>query len=190
EGGLDGVSRPGGAGGKGPDRSQACRAGGGSVGARAHDPAALGSAPKERRNAERGGCHAADQAEDAAQAHSEDGVMLPRLLPMLAMPAAPFDSPEFSFEVKWNGIRALAAVETAAWRLWGRQRADYTMRYPELGVLRRLPVGTLVDGKLVACDADGRPDLPRPLRRPGLTRPWRHCHAQTRCATASGPCPL
>ena len=39
--------------------------------------------------------------------------MLPRLLPMLALPAAPFDAPEYSFEVKWDGIRALAAVEEA-----------------------------------------------------------------------------
>jgi hypothetical protein len=60
--------------------------------------------------------------EDVIEAVPEDGVMLPRLLPMLAVPAAPFDSPEYSFELKWDGIRALAAVETASWRLWGRQR--------------------------------------------------------------------
>ena len=34
--------------------------------------------------------------------------MLPRLLPMLAVPAQPFDSAECSFELKWDGIRALA----------------------------------------------------------------------------------
>ena len=67
--------------------------------------------------------------------------MLPRLLPILAVPATPFDSAEFSSEVKWDGIRALAAVETAGWRLWGRERADYTARYPELEGLRRLPAG-------------------------------------------------
>ena len=43
--------------------------------------------------------------------------MLPRLLPMLAVPAEPFDAPEYSFEVKWDGIRALAAVEEGGWRL-------------------------------------------------------------------------
>jgi bifunctional non-homologous end joining protein LigD len=100
---------------------------------------------------------------------------------MLAVPAAPFDSPEYSFEYKWDGIRALAAVETAGWRLWGRQLADYTTRYPELDVLRRLPAGTLVDGELVACDADGRPDLPRLLRRHGLADPWRIRQAQRWC---------
>ena len=64
--------------------------------------------------------------------------MLPRLLPMLAVPAEPFDSPEYSFELKWDGIRALAAMEKGGWRLWGRERADYTQRYPELAMLRRL----------------------------------------------------
>ena len=72
--------------------------------------------------------------------------MLPTLLPMLATPALPFDGPQYSFEVKWNGVRMLAAVETVGCRLWGRDAADYTARYPELAVLRRLPPGTLVDG--------------------------------------------
>lgn len=99
--------------------------------------------------------------------------MLPKLSSMLAVPVTPFDSSEYSFEVKWNGIRALAAVDTSGWRLWGRERADYTARFPELDVLRRLPAGTLVDGELVTFDAPGRPDLPRLLRRHGLTDPWR-----------------
>ena len=95
-------------------------------------------------------CTARDRAsgpgKGVAQACSEDGVMLPRLLPMLAVPAAPFDSSEYSFEVKWDGIRALAAVEPGRLRLWGRERAEYTDRYPELDVLRRLPAETLLDG--------------------------------------------
>ena len=41
-----------------------------------------------------------------------------------------------------------------------KERADYPARYPELDVLRLLPAaGTLVDGELVAFDADGRPNL-------------------------------
>ena len=32
--------------------------------------------------------------------------MLPTVLPMLATPARPFDAPEYSFEVKWDGVRA------------------------------------------------------------------------------------
>ena len=107
--------------------------------------------------------------------------MLPRLLPMLAVPAEPFDSPQFSFEVKWNGIRVLAAVDKGGWQLWGRERVEYTARYPELDLLRRLPAGTLMDGEVVACEADGRPDLPRLLRRHGLTDLWRIRQARRWC---------
>src|SRR5262249_20796582 len=79
----------------------------------------------------------------------------------------------YSFECKWDGIRALAVVEPAGLRLWSREQVDYTARYPELEVLRRLPAGTLVDGELVAFDADDCPDPPRLLRRHGLTNRWR-----------------
>ena len=107
-------------------------------------------------------------------------MMLPHLLPMLAVPAVPFDAADYFFEIKWDGVRALAAVDGAGWRLWGRDHADYTARYPELDVVRRLPAGTLVDGELVAC-RDGLGDLPLLLRRHHLADPfhvrwaWRWC---------------
>jgi hypothetical protein len=50
--------------------------------------------------------------------------MIEPLLPMLATSALPFDSGEYAFEVKWDGVRALAAVDQGHWRLWGRQRAS------------------------------------------------------------------
>jgi bifunctional non-homologous end joining protein LigD len=107
--------------------------------------------------------------------------MLPTVLPMLT-PARPFDAPEYSFEVKWDGVRALAAVETASFRLWGRGPADYTTRYPELAVLRRLPPGTLVDGECVALNTHGVPDLALLLKRHGLTNPWKIGQAWRWCA--------
>ena len=81
--------------------------------------------------------------------------MMDPLLPMLAMSASPFDSRDYIFEVKWDGVRALAAVEKGRWRLWGRELANYDGRYPELDVLRRLPAGTIVDGELVAFRDNG-----------------------------------
>jgi ATP-dependent DNA ligase len=107
--------------------------------------------------------------------------MLPQVLPMLAVAAEPFDSLEYCFEIKYDGVRALAAVDEMGWRLWSRERADYTTRYPELDVLRRLPAGTLVDGELVAFDADGRPELRRLLRRHALTDSWRIRQARHWC---------
>jgi ATP-dependent DNA ligase len=108
-------------------------------------------------------------------------MMLPRVMPMLAVAAEPFDSTDYSFEIKYDGVRALAAVDELGWRLWGRERADYTARYPEIDVLRRLPTRTLVDGELVAFDDGGRPDLRQLLRRHGLADPWRIRRAQQWC---------
>jgi bifunctional non-homologous end joining protein LigD len=89
---------------------------------------------------------------------------------MLATAAAPFDSAEHLFEIKWDGVRALASVEPGRWRLWGRQGTDYTLRYPELAVLGRLPAGTVVDGELVVCQ-DGRADFAALRRRHQRLRP-------------------
>ena len=96
--------------------------------------------------------------------------MIERLRPMLAVASEPFDSDEHEFELKWDGIRALACVETAGFRLWGREEADYRPRYPELEFLAGLPSGTLLDGELVILQ-EGRADLPAMLRRHGLTGP-------------------
>jgi ATP-dependent DNA ligase len=101
--------------------------------------------------------------------------MIDSLLPMLAVSAPPFDSDDYFFEVKWDGVRALAAVEGGRWHLWGRKLADYDGRYPELDVLRRLPSGTVVDGELVIF-SKGRPDLNAILRRHQQIHPVRIRH--------------
>jgi DNA ligase D-like protein (predicted ligase) len=98
-----------------------------------------------------------------------------RPLPMLATTAAPFDADDYLFEVKWDGVRALAAVETGGWQLWGRQGVDYTPRYPELAVLGRLPAGTVVDGELVVLQ-QGVADLPALLQRHQRRTPLRPGH--------------
>lgn len=87
-----------------------------------------------------------------------------RFLPMLAVQSQPFDSAEHLFEVKWDGVRAVAAVEAGHWNVWGRELADYTQRYPELDPLRRLPSGTVLDGELVLLRS-GRADLQELMRR-------------------------
>ena len=96
--------------------------------------------------------------------------MIPTFPPMLAVPGEPFDSPDHLFEVKWDGIRALACVEQDRCRIWGRESADYGHRYPELDGLCRLPSGTLVDGELVVFRG-GRADLNAILRRHPLASP-------------------
>ncbi|MGE3806781.1 MAG: hypothetical protein AB7K24_19100 [Gemmataceae bacterium] len=90
--------------------------------------------------------------------------------PMLATPAEPFDSAEYCFEVKWDGVRALAAVDNDGYQLWGRELADYRHRYPELDWLRCFPPGTVVDGEIVVL-RDGRCDFSALLQRHQLGDP-------------------
>ena len=100
---------------------------------------------------------------------------------MLAVRGEPFDSPEYLFEVKWNGIRALASRShesqpTGGWDLWGRELADYRSRYPEMQVLAALPPGTILDGELVLL-SQGLPDLEAILARHQLSHPAKIQHA-------------
>src|SRR6266852_2305194 len=78
--------------------------------------------------------------------------------PMLAKRGAPFDSPDHLFEVKWDGTRVLAFVESHCYRLVNRHRADVTDRYPELGFLNDLPAGIVLDGEVVVL-RQGKPDF-------------------------------
>jgi ATP-dependent DNA ligase len=86
--------------------------------------------------------------------------MLPTIIkPMLVQPAqAPFDSEHHLFEIKWDGIRCLAFVESGRVRLQSRQLAEISRQFPELLPLRRLPSGTVLDGELVAFRS-GKPCL-------------------------------
>lgn len=77
---------------------------------------------------------------------------------MLATSTAPFDDSSCLFEIKWDGVRALTAVEYGKVTAWGREGVDYTSRYPELEALRQLPPGTILDGELVML-RDGLPDF-------------------------------
>jgi ATP-dependent DNA ligase len=84
---------------------------------------------------------------------------LPRFVPpMLAKPGVPFDSSEHLFEVKWDGTRVLAFVDSRGCRLVNRHRVDVTERYPELGFLQDLATGTVLDGEVVVL-RQGKPDF-------------------------------
>jgi bifunctional non-homologous end joining protein LigD len=85
--------------------------------------------------------------------------------PMLAKTGKPFDSEAWLFEVKWDGVRAVAYVDREGLRIHSRHRRDLAPRYPELDVLRQLPPGTILDGELCAIGTDGKPDFHAALTR-------------------------
>jgi len=83
---------------------------------------------------------------------------LPRdLVPMRPRLAADaFNSPDHLFELKWDGIRALASMEGRQLRLTDRGGGDLLPLVPELAELP-IPEGAVLDGEIVVCDSRGRP---------------------------------
>ena len=53
--------------------------------------------------------------------HALWATMPRKLLPMLATSSAPFDDAGCLFQLKWDGVRAMAGVTDHGWRLWGRE---------------------------------------------------------------------
>jgi bifunctional non-homologous end joining protein LigD len=82
--------------------------------------------------------------------------------PMLAtLVAAPFDDPDWLFEVKWDGFRVEAVVDDGRTRLWTRGELD-AARY--FGSFLEPPTWiaahqAVVDGEVIALDAHGEPDF-------------------------------
>ncbi|OGL12387.1 MAG: DNA ligase D [Candidatus Rokubacteria bacterium RIFCSPLOWO2_02_FULL_73_56] len=94
--------------------------------------------------------------------------------PMLAtLVERPFSDPAWLFEIKYDGVRVLAAREGERVELRGRSGLAVTARYPEVArALRALPLPRfLLDGEIVALDEAGRSSFQRLQARMGLTRP-------------------
>jgi bifunctional non-homologous end joining protein LigD len=97
-----------------------------------------------------------------------------RLEPMLATLADhPFSDPHWLFEIKWDGVRALAWIDDGALTLRARSGADITGRYPELA---SLPTAlsmrqAVLDGEIAALDAHGRSDFERLQERMHVRAP-------------------
>ncbi|BDZ43170.1 hypothetical protein GCM10025865_24690 [Paraoerskovia sediminicola] len=97
-----------------------------------------------------------------------------------ALRSAVRDEPDdWAFEVKWDGARVLASVDSTGARLTSRSGADVTASYPEVAqalvdALAAAPEPSAgdaharswtLDGEVVALDAAGRPSFRRLQRR-------------------------
>ena len=96
----------------------------------------------------------------------------PVIAPCLATGGGtPFDDDDWLFEVKWDGVRAIATVQRPGagtkdnndgiTRLVSRNGNDISPAYPELSNLweRVLAFNAVLDGEVVALGPDGRPSF-------------------------------
>jgi bifunctional non-homologous end joining protein LigD len=97
-----------------------------------------------------------------------------RLEPMLAtLGEASFSDPNWLFEIKWDGVRALAWVAKGTLTLRARSGQDITARYPELASLPEAVAASeaILDGEIVALDPRGRSDFERLQERMHVRAP-------------------
>jgi bifunctional non-homologous end joining protein LigD len=90
------------------------------------------------------------------------------IVPMLAKPARlPRDDRPWAYEVKWDGVRAIAYLQPGRMRLESRNLNEITGQYPELrGLTRALGAREAVlDGEVVAFEEGGRPSFARLQQR-------------------------
>jgi bifunctional non-homologous end joining protein LigD len=96
---------------------------------------------------------------------------------MLATPSDALPtSGDWLYEMKWDGVRAIAVVEGPGVRLTSRNGNDVTIAYPEIQALaEHVALDAVLDGEIVAVDDDGRASFQRlqarmHLRDPALIR--------------------
>jgi bifunctional non-homologous end joining protein LigD len=72
----------------------------------------------------------------------------------------PDDPDRWSYQLKFDGYRAIAFKTGGRVSLRSRNDHDFTRRHPDIvRALERLPDDTAIDGELVALDRDGRPSF-------------------------------
>jgi bifunctional non-homologous end joining protein LigD len=91
--------------------------------------------------------------------------------PMLATPIAKaFDNPDWLFELKWDGYRAVAFIDDGRLRLVSRNQNDLTAQFSELGTIPKFVSAgrAILDGEIVALDDEGRPSFSLMQQRTGF----------------------
>jgi bifunctional non-homologous end joining protein LigD len=131
---------------------------GGRVDARyALFPIEQGQAPKDWM------IHRMDPPADLARERMPEHVV-----PMLARAGElPGEEEGWAYEIKWDGVRAIAYSRPGELRLESRNLNDITNTYPELARVNRAlsSHSAVLDGEIVAFDGEGRPSFAALQRR-------------------------
>ena len=136
-------------------------------------PSSEGTAPKVATPKSKSKKSSANSASSAVKTFpgAEEKPMPTVIHPMLATPTAKaFDDPDWLFEIKWDGYRAVAFIDDGRARLVSRTQNDLTAQFPELGTLPQFVKArrAILDGEIVPLDDEGRPSFSLMLQRTGF----------------------
>jgi bifunctional non-homologous end joining protein LigD len=101
--------------------------------------------------------------------------------PMLATSVeTAFDDPEWLFEIKWDGYRAVSFLQDGKVRLVSRNQNELTGEFPELNELSKLikAKNAVLDGEVVALDEQGRASFSLMQQRTGIRKGGRRVGAR------------
>jgi len=119
--------------------------------------------------------------------HRERQPLPTALRPMLAVSGSvmPRDAQNWALEMKWDGVRALAFIESGRVRLMSRTERDITVAYPELAGLGHATSHKqlLLDGEVVVFGADGWPEFE-------ALQPRMHVTSAAQAAQLAGQTPV
>lgn len=91
---------------------------------------------------------------------------------LLGSAKQPFNHDDWVHEPKLDGMRIIAFADKHHARLFSRSGRDVTSIFPEIcAALRTVGHKVILDGELIATDADGRPDFDN------LQKRWMLCHS-------------
>ncbi|MGB7437940.1 MAG: DNA ligase D [Candidatus Acidiferrum sp.] len=85
----------------------------------------------------------------------------------------PFSDPNWLFEIKWDGVRALAWIDNGELKLRARSGSDITSHYPELAELPQAFSGhqAILDGEIAVLDSRGHSDFEKLQERMHVRNP-------------------
>ena len=79
------------------------------------------------------------------------------LLPMLAtLVDKPFDDAGWSYEIKWDGYRALGYLKKGKVELRSRNNKSFEKYYPVYDELKKWPIDAVIDGEIVVLNEKGQ----------------------------------
>ena len=64
---------------------------------------------------------------------------------------------DWTFEIKYDGFRAIVQTTVRETQVWSRNGYDLTRRFPELAKLHKDVPPCIIDAELCVLDSDGRP---------------------------------
>jgi bifunctional non-homologous end joining protein LigD len=95
----------------------------------------------------------------------------------------PFSSPDWLYELKFDGYRTMAGIEDGQVELHSKSGADCTKWYPEVAeALTKLPGTHVIDGEACVLDEHGVADFNRMHKRAAHRRRYPGCDQVTLCA--------